>query len=420
MNAPPKEERYHSLDAMRAFALLLGVFFHAAESFEAGHRGWAIIDASPSLVLHYFRHASHSFRMELFFLLCGFFARLLYHRRGGRGFTWNRFNRIFIPFVVGWCILYPMLAFIWLWGASKSGQWDAIAVPLEARHLPPWKLTLGFLASGGMFQKFDLTHLWFLHQLMVLYLLVIPLRALLLRWAPAGLWPRLDTVFRRWFETRWRAVVFAALTAPVLLTMDSWDVDTPKSSLLPHAPTTLLYLGFFACGWFLHRQPGLWACLAPGWRWALVAGAALVLPTGLLPRWAWSQGFRGGAMDALRVLHTVLYALMMWSFVCGFAGWFIARCTGASRFWRYVSDASYWVYLAHLPTVVALQVALAYTPLPVVLKYPLLLAIAIPLLFLSYHFLARSTFIGQQLNGQKYPLQLPWKNSPAPAPSRPG
>jgi hypothetical protein len=40
---PGAGTRYHSLDAVRAFALLLGVVFHAAESF--GHRAiyyWAI------------------------------------------------------------------------------------------------------------------------------------------------------------------------------------------------------------------------------------------------------------------------------------------------------------------------------------------------------------------------------------------
>jgi glucans biosynthesis protein C len=40
---------------------------------------------------------------------------------------------------------------------------------------------------------------------------------------------------------------------------------------------------------------------------------------------------------------------------------------------------------------------------PWVLKYPLILAVALPVLFLSYHYLARPTFIGAQLNGRKYP-----------------
>jgi hypothetical protein len=36
-------------------------------------------------------------------------------------------------------------------------------------------------------------------------------------------------------------------------------------------------------------------------------------------------------------------------------------------------------------------------------KYPLILAVAFPVLFLSYHWCVRSTFVGAQLNGRRYP-----------------
>ena len=63
--------RYHALDALRGFALLLGVFYHAAESFVAEHWDWAIIDHNPSETLQFLRHTSHCFRLEVFFLLAG-------------------------------------------------------------------------------------------------------------------------------------------------------------------------------------------------------------------------------------------------------------------------------------------------------------------------------------------------------------
>jgi hypothetical protein len=54
---------------------------------------------------------------------------------------------------------------------------------------------------------------------------------------------------------------------------------------------------------------------------------------------------------------------------------------------------------------VALQVALAYVPLPWEVKDPLILVVALPVLFASYHWLVRSTFIGRQLNGRTYPFR---------------
>ena len=43
----PQTERFHSLDALRGFALLLGVFFHAAESFCPERWSWAVLEKNP-------------------------------------------------------------------------------------------------------------------------------------------------------------------------------------------------------------------------------------------------------------------------------------------------------------------------------------------------------------------------------------
>ena len=63
------------------------------------------------------------------------------------------------------------------------------------------------------------------------------------------------------------------------------------------------------------------------------------------------------------------------------------------------------MYLAHLPLVVALQVWVAHWPVPWAVKFLVINLIAFPVLFLSYHYLVRSTFIGQQLNGRRYPFR---------------
>ena len=98
----PSHDRLHALDAVRAFALLLGVVFHAGFSFIPGMIPglWAIVDNSPSTTLSTGLFAAHIFRMSLFFFVAGFFARLLYMRGGARGFWANRAKRILGPLVV--------------------------------------------------------------------------------------------------------------------------------------------------------------------------------------------------------------------------------------------------------------------------------------------------------------------------------
>lgn len=60
-----------------------------------------------------------------------------------------------------------------------------------------------------------------------------------------------------------------------------------------------------------------------------------------------------------------------------------------------------------MPLVMALQVVVRNWPVHWALKYPLILAVALPILFLSYHYLVRSTWIGKMLNGRRYPRTLP-------------
>jgi len=406
-------ERYHSLDALRAFALLLGVVFHAAESFIAGHLDWAIVDASPSLSLDIFRHASHAFRMEIFFLIAGFFARLLYHGRGWRGFWRNRLGRIVAPLVVGWFVLYPILVFLWIWGAQKSGNWTRIELPPEYRSLPPWKLAAGFFASGQFVPAFDLTHLWFLHQLTVIYVLALGIRAAIRTWAgPSGrLAEGLDQALGKALRPRAGMLLLAGITVPLLLTMDGWSVDTPQHSLWPHGPTTLPYGFLFTTGWFLHRQPHRLNDVARHWLPNLVIGLLLVLPTRFSYDLGRVMGLTPGHRDFVRVVHTVLYATMMWGFVLGFTGLFVRFASHPSPRWRYVADSSYWVYLVHLPLVVALQVWLAYVPLPWSLKLPLILLLTAPVLFVSYDRLVRPGWIGQCLNGHRYPRGWPCRDT---------
>src|SRR5690606_26739880 len=94
--------RLDYLDAARAFALILGLIFHASLSFMPVCIGWAVMDVSTSPVVSWFVMISHSFRMELFFLIAGFFSHMSFHNQGLRRFTYSRLMRIAGPIVVGW------------------------------------------------------------------------------------------------------------------------------------------------------------------------------------------------------------------------------------------------------------------------------------------------------------------------------
>src|SRR5262245_46844687 len=151
----PSAERFHSLDALRAFALLLGVFFHSLMAYVLPSGIWAVGTTAPSTPLLWFVYYSHCFRMELFFLLAGFFARVVIQKRGVSSFLRDRATRIALVFVVA---LYPMkllLSSAWLSGGLKMG-W--LKLPPDVAKLPVWQLSIGGLAMES-WPNIRLTHL---------------------------------------------------------------------------------------------------------------------------------------------------------------------------------------------------------------------------------------------------------------------
>jgi glucan biosynthesis protein C len=75
--------------------------------------------------------------------------------------------------------------------------------------------------------------------------------------------------------------------------------------------------------------------------------------------------------------------------------------SGFSATRRYVADASYWLYLIHLPIVMALQVAVSTLDWPWPVKFAAILLVAIPAMFVSYQLLIRYSVIGAVLNGRR-------------------
>ena len=395
--------RYHSLDALRAAALLLGIFFHAAESFCPERWSWAVVDPQAHWVFAAFQHTLHSFRMEVFFLIAGFFAHLVYHRRGFRAFVRHRTQRILVPFLVGWVFLYPLIILIWIWGRLEMGRPDLIGMPAGTDASMTWWIWIGFFARGLFAgSEFSLIHLWFLYDLLLLYGCVLAGR-----WA----WSVLDRSGRGkeladrfvsgLLHSRWPIAPLALLTLLPLWWMGE-GVRTPNTSLMPDVPVLATYGLFFGLGWMMHRRTELLPHLRRNWVLNLGIGLVLAIATFFGADIGNFADPAGAHPVFLETLSICAYAAAMWALVFGFSGMFMTFCGRQNGFWRYIADSSYWLYLVHLVLVVPLQVLVSDANWHPAVKYLVINAIAFPVLFLSYNYLVRNTFLGAQLNGRRF------------------
>ncbi|MBE2213204.1 MAG: acyltransferase family protein [Opitutaceae bacterium] len=389
--------RLDYLDATRAFALLLGIVFHASLSFMPVFIGWAVQDVSTGPAVAAFVVVSHSFRMELFFLLAGFFGYGMLRRRGVGGFSTSRAVRLLVPWVVGWFVLRPLLVAGWVMGAESlrgdASFWGGIRTGFESMRALPDGLLTG-------------THLWFLQYLAMVTALALLGRAVLVASGASGaaLMRGLDAAVARLAGSPVRLPLLVLATAGVLWFMDTWGMDTPDRSLVPHVPVLLIYGGFFGFGWMVGRQPELLERTSR-LSWSLWAAAVLGIAVTLGLIGVQANPAHARFFEA-HVVFLAGYATMMWTLVLLTLGVFRTCCSRARPAVRYLADASYWMYLAHLPVVVWLQVAVAEVPVHWALKLGFIAITALAVLLASYDLLVRPTVVGQVLNGSRRPRVL--------------
>jgi peptidoglycan/LPS O-acetylase OafA/YrhL len=112
--------------------------------------------------------------------------------------------------------------------------------------------------------------------------------------------------------------------------------------------------------------------------------------------------------------YSAAYLVGAWCWIFGLIGLAIRYLSEVSPVRRYVADASYWMYLLHLPVLAFF--AAWWNPLPWhwTIKYPLQIAATLAVLLVSYRYLVRSTFIGATLNGRRYPRSIATVPEPRP------
>jgi len=381
---PHKTERIHSLDSLRAIMMLLGLVIHSALTYGAYEYGdsWSIKDLNATHWSNdYIVSFIHAFRMQLFFLVAGFFGSMLFYERQPKRMVQNRLKRILFPFIVFVILLWPTILFSFGYSTELlRGNANALSETLS-------KLTLlNIMTPNGTF------HLWFLY-----YLVQITFVSVLL-----GLLFKKLPVFTGFISNafRWtiqkplvRVLIFAAISAAIYFLMGTWSVST-SNSWVPDTNTFIYYLTFYMIGWVLFKSKSLLDLFMKN-DWANTVLAIALFS-------AYYFGYDQFSYEG----KIVIKSFIVWLFIFGLTGLFIRFGSNHSARMRYVSDSSYWVYLVHLSLTAWIPSLIIDWPLPATLKFIFVLSSTAVICFVSYHYLVRGTFIGKFLNGRKYTGRL--------------
>ncbi|MBY0396779.1 MAG: acyltransferase family protein, partial [Thermoleophilia bacterium] len=244
-------------------------------------------------------------------------------------------------------------------------------------------------------------HLWFLWFLCWL----VPISAAVAEGARRLGGPRLPA--HRVAAPATLAAFFALTLIPQFLMgvlAPGFGPDT-STGLIPQ-PHVLAYYGvFFAFGAMLHDAGAAGEAIGRRWGLWLLASLGVALPVGLL------------TVDR-PVVTGLAQAAYAWGMVVGLIGLARDRLSVERRALRYLANTSYWLYLTHLPLVIALQDWARALDDPAWVKFALIWAATVAPLLAVYEVAIR---LGRHLAGGPTQPQAagPRRDPATPRRSRP-
>jgi len=159
---------------------------------------------------------------------------------------------------------------------------------------------------------------------------------------------------------------------------------------LPWPPLLIYYAIFFGFGALCYGRDTFETKVGRGWP-IYFALAVPLLIAGLCL-------YHSGSNEFLLAAVTVAYT---WVMIFGFIGFFRQFFSGENKFIRYISDSSYWLYIAHLPVIMFVQAWISPWDMPALPKFLIACAFTTLPLLVIYEYGVRYTFVGTLLNGKR-------------------
>ncbi len=232
MSNPPAQREFF-LDSIRAWLMLLGIPFHVSLIYSS-HQ-WHVNSAEASGWLTLFNDFIHAFRMQVFFVISGYFSWMLYQRYSPAHWWKVRVERVGIPGLTAIPLLtlpqFLMLQFV----SGKSQNWSQLSGYQKYNTLV-WELT---------------SHLWFLLVLVILTTIGLILFKKM-KQAPAK--ERDFSLLALSFIFLGLGIGWAALRRLLLI---AWPPILSDGLFNFTVMQTLMYLPFFMLGAIAFKYPAL-------------------------------------------------------------------------------------------------------------------------------------------------------------------
>jgi len=382
----PIKNRIYAIDTLRAAMMLLVVVIHSGLTYTIRNLGsiWPIKDPHNTNELFDVLVAfCHSCAMPVFFVVSGFLAAMLFIEKGPEKMILNRLKRIGLPFIAGMLILGPV-----------------VLIAVTCFNLTATHKAITFLALIEAFNTYppeniSTMHLWFLYFLSFFCIGSWGISLLCKNISP-NTSLKINAGFAAILRLRSAPALFAVVTYLLFCVQRKGSIN----SYINFSLATWIFLQFacfFGFGWLLyHQKKHLDRFKKDDLLFAIMGTILFSIHFAIFRMQPDIEKTSG------LYIFAALKALSIWFLVFGIIGLFLRFFNTYSPIARYISDASYWIYLVHLPVVMFFQVLLINFDLNAFIKFLIVISATFIVVLITYNFMVRNTFIGKFLNGKKY------------------
>ncbi len=353
-------KRYYSLDLLRVVMTLLGIPLHAAISYMnyLPSRSW-----DSDIETHYLFDVLfgyiHLFRIPSFFLIAGFFGAMLMERKGLQEFLKNRGQRILVPLLICW---------------------------------------VGIMVLSGQYPTKQLGHIWYLYYLILFYLVDLVIS----RMVSIKQLPTVNHWFRQSLILPYGILFWMVLTSLTNLTTPFGYV-MQNTTLVQQLHVWVCYLLFYGFGKLLYFNKDL----IFQFKQYGISALAVSIPIMALNYWIYLTYLQDATIEWLPFLGVcITSSIICWLVIFGTIGT-IMQYYKPSRIIRYLADASYFIYIIHVPITIYISIKFTGIEIPSLVKFLINNILTFVIVVVLYNYLARNTAIGWLLNGRRYKRGLP-------------
>ncbi len=322
-------DRFHSLDFLRAFALLMGVLLHVLMLFLEPADG-----SEPRLGASIIFIWIHTWRMPLFMLLAGFFTALSLTKRDIGNYAWNRLIRLGAPILLLWSVI----------PAIDEEATELFKIP----ELISW-----FFYDMPFTLRLD--HLWFLYYLLIFYGVLLLLKSIT---------PKIFSFIADYKLSLSRILI---IWLPILILLS--PLNKPTGGIFGDIPSTfgevnigsmLFMASFFVIGIQIHNSSQFLESVQRMRFWLPSLIVFSLIPIALLgwggfkdEPFAFSGSLEMWIVNALAGSAALLLALS----IMGFA---VQKISSNGQILRWLVKLSYPIYVFHLTFVISVSGTLMF------------------------------------------------------------